>query len=91
MAKIIIPTPLRGYVNNQSEVEEEGQTVKELLDNLCSNYPKLKNYIFDDNGKIRQFIRVYVGETDSNELDIENTPVDENMEISIIPAIAGGK
>jgi adenylyltransferase/sulfurtransferase len=90
MAKIIIPTPLRGYVNNQSEVEVEGNTVKEVLSNLCETYPKLKSYVFDDEGKVREFIRIYVGDTDSSELDIENTRVDSNMEISIIPAIAGG-
>ena len=90
MAKLIIPTPLRSYVNNQSEVEVEGNTVKEVLTRLCEQYSGLKSYVFDDEGNVREFIRIYVGDTDSSELDIENTPIGSNIEISIIPAIAGG-
>jgi molybdopterin converting factor small subunit len=90
MAKIIIPTPLRGYVNNQPELEVKGNTVKEVLQILCQNHPKLKSYVFDDQGDVREFIKIYVGDTDSIEMDLDQTKVDTDIEISIIPAIAGG-
>jgi len=90
MANIIIPTPLRKFTNNQASIESSGTTVQQSVEDLAKQFPDLNRHIFDAEGKIRQFIRIYVGDEDINALENENTKVDGNSVISIIPAIAGG-
>lgn len=90
MASIIIPTPLRKFTNNEASVSSNGTTVQESVEHLAKKFPDLNKHIFDADGKIRQFIRIYVGDEDINALDNENTKVDDASVISIIPAIAGG-
>jgi len=91
MAKIIIPTPLRKFTENHATLESNGNTIIESIEDLTKNYPELENHIFDDQGKIRKFIRIYVGEEDIKSLNNEATPVEKDSIISIVPAIAGGK
>lgn len=91
MAKLIIPTPLRKFTNNQSSIETNGKTVLESVTHLTETYPELKEHLFDESGNIRSFVRIYVGDEDIKRLDRENTKVSSGDTISIIPAIAGGK
>jgi len=88
--KVMIPTPLRPYTENKDTLEVEGQTIKELLDNMVSKYPQLKRHLFSDDGRLRSFINIYVNDEDIRYLDAEDTKVGENDIVSIIPAIAGG-
>ncbi len=90
MAKIIIPTPLRKFTDNQSTYETNGTTVKEAIQELTTTFGGLKSHILDPNDNIRSFIRIYLGEEDINSLDKEDTAVADNSVISIVPAIAGG-
>ncbi|MFY0625648.1 MAG: MoaD/ThiS family protein [Reichenbachiella sp.] len=90
MAKIIIPTPLRKFTNNEANIETSGETVQASVEDLAKQYPDLKKHLFDDEGGIRKFIRIYVGDEDINALNNENTNVAADTVISIIPAIAGG-
>jgi molybdopterin converting factor small subunit len=90
MAKVIIPTPLRKYTNNTSSFEADGGTVQSAIDELTQQYPDLQKQLYDEQGNIRSFIKVFVGEDDIRNLNNENTEVDEATEISIVPAIAGG-
>lgn len=90
MAKIIIPTPLRKFTENQASINNEGGTVLESVHQLADTFPDLSKHLFDDAGKIRQFIRIYVGDEDINSLQKEHTEVQGDSVISIIPAIAGG-
>ena len=90
MATIKIPTPLRGYVENKDVLEVEGTTVGEILENLTSSNPKLKNYMYDNAGNLRTFIRLYAGEEDIDDLDGLDTVIEGKIELNIVPAIAGG-
>ncbi len=90
MAKIIIPTPLRKFTNNEANIETSGDTVLASVEDLANKYPDLKKHLFDDDGAIRKFIRIYVGDEDISALNNENTNVAADTVISIIPAIAGG-
>lgn len=90
MANIIIPTPLRKFTNNEASIQTNGGTVQESVTHLVTQFPDLRKHLFDADGKIRQFIKIYVGDEDIQALDHENTEVDSNSVISIIPAIAGG-
>lgn len=90
MAKLIIPTPLRKFTNDQAAFTGNGSTVKELINDLVNTHGGLKQHLLDEQGNLRSFVRVYVGEDDIQSLDKEHTPVNESTIVSIIPAIAGG-
>ncbi len=91
MAKLIIPTPLRKFTNNQASIETSGETVLGAVTQLTEKYPDLREHLFDEEGKLRSFVRIYLGDEDIKQLDRENTKVSSGDTISIIPAIAGGK
>lgn len=90
MAKIIIPTPLRKFTANEASIETNGETVIASVEDLAKQYPDLNKHLFNEDGSIRQFIRIYVGDEDIEALDQEQTKVSGDTVISIIPAIAGG-
>ncbi|MEL6652361.1 MAG: MoaD/ThiS family protein [Bacteroidota bacterium] len=91
MATIHIPTPLRKFASNQSTVEAGGTTIKDSIHTLTEQHPDLKKHLLDEQGEIRRFVRIYLGDDDINSLEGEATQVENNSVISIIPAIAGGK
>jgi len=90
MAQLIIPTPLRKFTDGQGVFTEKAATVKDLLAALASQHPGLKPHLLADSGSLRSFIRVYVGDEDIYALQGEDTALQANDEVSIIPAIAGG-
>lgn len=90
MPRIIIPTPLRIFTGNSSSVEVTGNNVKEVVDSLGATFPDIRTHLLDNEGKLRKFIRLYVGDEDIQALQNEATPVEAHTVISIVPAIAGG-
>jgi molybdopterin synthase sulfur carrier subunit len=85
-----IPTILRTYTGGESEVTAEGTTLADVLDNLESNYTGIRARILDDAGDIRRFVNVYVGNDDVRFLDGLATVTPDGVQLSIIPAVAGG-
>ncbi|MDX6374592.1 MAG: sulfur-carrier protein [Nocardioidaceae bacterium] len=89
-AQVRIPTILRTYTGGESEVTAAGTTLSEVLDDLEANYAGIKGRILDDNGELRRFVNVYVGNDDVRFLDNLDTPTPDGAQISVIPAVAGG-
>ena len=87
---IRIPTPLRNLTKGESKVDAEGATVRDLIVDLDAKYPGLRERICDETGEIRRFVNLYVGDEDIRFLKGLDTPVDNNTQVSIIPAVAGG-
>ena len=85
-----IPTILRTYTGGESEVSAEGGTLAEVLDSLDGSYPGIKARILDDQGAIRRFVNVYVGNDDVRFLESLETKTPAGTQISVIPAVAGG-
>jgi molybdopterin converting factor small subunit len=85
-----IPTILRTYTAGESEVAASGANLQEVLDDLDSSYSGIKARILDDNGELRRFVNVYVGNDDVRFLDNLATPTPDGTQISVIPAVAGG-
>jgi len=85
-----IPTILRTYTNGASEVAADGGTLSEVLDSLESTYPGIKGRILDEQGALRRFVNVYVGNDDVRFLDSLDTSTPEGAQVSVIPAVAGG-
>jgi len=90
MAKILIPTPLRQYAGKQDSVELTGATVGEVLHSLTSQYAELRRHLYNDEGKLRSFVNVYVNDDDIRYLDKEATRLKDGDTVSIVPSIAGG-
>ena len=90
MAKILIPTPLRQYVEKQDAVEVSAATVGDALGQLTARYEDLRRHLFNDEGKLRSFVNVYVNDEDIRYLGKEGTAVQSGDTISLVPSIAGG-
>jgi molybdopterin converting factor small subunit len=91
MAKVLIPTPLRQYVDKKDVVEASGSTVAEVLGGVVTAHPNLKKQIYNDEGKLRSFVNIYVNDEDIRYLEKENTVVTDADTLSIVPSIAGGR
>ncbi|MGH9140694.1 MAG: molybdopterin-synthase adenylyltransferase MoeB [Vicinamibacterales bacterium] len=90
MAKILIPTPLRPYTDRQDAVDASGATVGELLADLTARHAGLKAHLYNDQGKLRSFVNIYVNDEDIRYLEKEKTAVKADDTVSIIPSVAGG-
>lgn len=88
--RILIPTPLRAYAGKQEAVEAEGGTVGELLENLTAQHADLRKHLYNDDGKLRSFVAIYLNDDDIRFLEKEATPVKAGDTVSIIPSVAGG-
>ena len=88
--KILIPTPLRPFTDKKDAVEAEGKTVGELLTDLTTKHSGLKAHLYNDQGKLRSFVNIYVNDEDIRYLQKEQTPVGAGDTVSIIPSVAGG-
>jgi len=85
-----IPTILRTYTGGESQVTASGGTLAEVLEDLDASYAGIRARILDDNGALRRFVNVYVGNEDVRFLENLETPTPEGTQISVIPAVAGG-
>lgn len=85
-----IPTPLRAYTEGKPSVDVSANTVGEALKALTDQNPKLLKHLRNDDGKLRSFVNVYLGDEDIRFLDKEDTAVTEGAELTIVPSIAGG-
>jgi len=90
MANILIPTPLRQFVAKQDSVALTGGTVGELLHALADRYTDLGRHLFNEQGKLRSYVNVYVNDEDVRYLNKDQTPVGDGDTVSIVPSIAGG-
>jgi sulfur-carrier protein adenylyltransferase/sulfurtransferase len=90
MAKVLIPTPLRQFTAKQDSVSASGATVGEVLDALTTQFPDLRKQIFNDEGKLRSFVNVYLNDEDIRYLSKTATPAKDGDTLSLVPSIAGG-
>ena len=88
--RVLIPTPLRVYAGKQDVVQAAGKTVGELLENLTSQYGDLRKHLYNEEGRLRSFVNVYLNDDDIRYLQKEETPVSDGDTISIVPSVAGG-
>jgi molybdopterin synthase sulfur carrier subunit len=88
--KVRIPTPLQKLTNGKTEVECGAKNILELVDALEKDFPGMKERL-SDGGKIRRFINIYVNEEDIRFMNREETTLKDGDNVSIVPAIAGGR
>ena len=85
-----IPTQLRTLTGGVGEVAADGATVGDVLKALDAAYPGMGDRLFDEAGKLRRFVNVFVADEDIRFQDGLDTPVTAGQTVSIIPAVAGG-
>ena len=88
--RVLIPTPLRVYAGKQDVIEVEGSTVGELLANMTAEYTELRKHLYNEDGRLRAFVAIFLNDDDIRFLQKEATPVKEGDTVSIIPTVAGG-
>jgi sulfur-carrier protein len=89
--KVRIPSPLRNYTNGADVVETAGSSVGEVLTSLKTKAAGIETRLFKAEGQLNRFVNIYVNDEDIRFLKNLETPVKEGDEISIVPAIAGGR
>jgi molybdopterin synthase sulfur carrier subunit len=89
--KVRIPTPLRKLTRDQESVQASGVTIDEVVSSLEKQYPGLKERLCDERGELRRFVNIYLNDEDIRFAQGKQTTVKDGDEISIIPAIAGGR
>ena len=90
MAKIIIPTPLRKYTDQNRQFETQQDNLSDAIQQFVSAYPKVKQNLLDEDGKIRSYIKLYIGTEEVQPAKNGTVSLKEDTEVSIVPAIAGG-
>ncbi len=90
MPTLKIPTPLRPYAEGNSTLTLPGEVVEDVLEGAVDTYPQLKKHLFNDEGKLRPFVNLFLGEDNVNQLEGLKTPLSETDTLLIIPSIAGG-
>ena len=86
---VFIPTPLRPFTGEQATVQVAGSNVGEILTNLVTVHPELRNHLYTAEGKLRSFVNVYVNDEDIRYLQKEATVVGDSDSVSIVPSVAG--
>ena len=87
---VVIPTPLRTYSGGQKTVTVSGVTVGQALEALTATHPDLKRHLFSEDGRLRSFVNLYLGEEDVRYLKQDETPLTDGATLSIVPSVAGG-
>jgi len=90
MTTIHIPTPLRQYAGKQPTVEVQAGTVGEALTALTTQFPDLRKHLYNEGGKLRAFVNLYLNDEDVRYLQQEQTSLKDSDTLSIVPSIAGG-
>ncbi len=91
MTQVRVPTPLRKYTGGAESVDAEGANVAALLGDLDKRHPGIRERICDESGQVRRFVNIFVNGEDIRFLQHLETPVKAGDEVSIVPAIAGGR
>ena len=86
-----VPTILRTLTGGAAEVTVDGaSTLAEVIDKVDAEHPGIRGRVLDDDGKLRRFVNVYVGEDDVRFAQGLETATPDGVTVSIIPAVAGG-
>lgn len=85
--KVYVPTPLRSYTGDRSEVEATGATLAEVMADLDRRYPGIRFRMVDEQDRIRRHMRVWVNKDEARTLDV---PVRDADEVIVFQALSGG-
>ncbi len=90
MPTLRVPSQLKYYLDNQTDVALTGETVGDILRELVDQYPKIQSHIFDDKGQVRRHINLFVNKENIRDLKGLGTPVGEHDIVKVVPSVTGG-
>ena len=90
MATIFVPTPMRKVTGGNGKIQIRANTLQEAIDGADAEYPGFRERVLDNQGEIKRFINVFINGVDVRKLQGRETPVHDNDEVAVIPAMAGG-
>lgn len=88
--EVRVPTVLRPHTAGEKKVTGEGATLRELVEDLGTRHPGLRDALLEDDGSLRRFVQTYVNDEDARFLGGIDTPLSDGDEVSLLPAVAGG-
>jgi molybdopterin converting factor small subunit len=90
--RVVLPAQLREMAGGRATVPLEGSvgTVAEALEALRATIPGVYDRIVTERRELRRHINVYVGSEDIRWTGGLATPLDEDSEVVILPAVSGG-
>ena len=91
LVMVRVPTPLRRFTAGSDEVSASGDSIKAVLQDLDRRHPGIGERLLDDKGELRRFVNVYLNGDDIRFLSQLDSKVKDGDDISIVPAIAGGR
>jgi sulfur-carrier protein len=90
MPTLKIPTPLRVYAQDQAIVDVQGTTVGEAMQSLVTQFPALKQHLYNNEEELRPFVNLFLGPDNIRDLQGLDTPLPADAQLRLIPSIAGG-
>jgi adenylyltransferase/sulfurtransferase len=90
MPQVLVPSALRLFTKGRSEVQVKGTTAGEALRHFAEQFPEARRHLYDEQGQLRNFVNIFLGDQDVRFLKKEATPVNDTDVLSIVPAVAGG-
>jgi sulfur-carrier protein adenylyltransferase/sulfurtransferase len=89
-SELKIPSPLRRFTGGDAAIQVNGKTIKEVLNELFTAHPDIKNHLIEENGTLRNFVNIFVNNEDIRHSGGLDSKVSDNSDVRIIPSIAGG-
>ncbi len=89
--RVRVPTPLRRFTAGSDEVVATGDSIRGVIDDLEQRHPGMRERLLDEKGELRRFVNIYLNGEDIRFLNQLNSKVKDGDDISIVPAIAGGR
>jgi molybdopterin synthase sulfur carrier subunit len=86
-----IPQPLRNLTGDKSVVQTNGSSLGDCITNLETAFPGIRDRLMDETGQIRRFVNIYINGDDVRFSDGLGTGLKDGDEVSIVPAVAGGR
>lgn len=91
MATVLIPTPLRRFTGGQAKLAVAASDIGSLIQSINSQYPGIAEKVLDSDGNVKRFINIFVNDSEIRTLQGLATAVKESDQVSIVPAMAGGR
>jgi molybdopterin synthase sulfur carrier subunit len=88
--QVRVPTPLRRFTAGAGEVQADGTSISQVIEDLERRHPGIRERLLDEKGDIRRFVNIYLNGDDIRFLQSLNSKVKDGDDVSIVPAIAGG-
>ena len=88
--EVRIPTILRAHTGGAKAVDGSGDTIGELLADLDTRHPGLRDRLVTDEGGLHRFVNIYINDEDVRFLGALDAKVNAGDTVTILPAVAGG-